>query len=126
MRRWTLYSHMAQNLSIFDKVLAEHTDVLYFSLMDAASESILPEILEVVGKENMVKFLDIFGGRTVTIPNRKVLERSIRDSVIYIETSRDDSLEVTDMLASRYEISTDRVNRIATRMREMMREAVGG
>ena len=71
-------------LAIFDNSSTGHIDVLQVALTRASRDSILPELYDIFGKDNLLKFLDIFAGTTVKVPPSKVLEDAIRDTFIYL------------------------------------------
>ena len=91
-------------------------DVLLLVLMRDSSETLMPELFEIFGKDALVKFLDIFGGRTIQVPDRAYLVRAARDVDIYLEWRKDGKAGV-DRAARRHDISRERAGKIAKDVR---------
>jgi len=69
--------------SYYDKKV--FNDILLFALITNNRYSILPEIYRVFGKEKFLKFIDIFGGSTISVPSHESLLRTIRNVRIFLE-----------------------------------------
>ena len=83
-------------------------------LLHDSRETLLPELYDIFGKEVLIKFLDIFGGRTVKVPAREYLRRAARDVDIYIMLFYDEAS--VDTAARRYDLSQERVRKIFCKM----------
>ena len=83
----------------------------------AAQYTLFPELLEVFGSESLLKFLDIFGGMTIRVPDRTLLQQALRDTDIFQKIQSQDNPGVTEALAVRYNISPDLVRDIYLRVK---------
>lgn len=68
-----------------------------------------PEIVEIFGAEAAVKFMDIFGGMTIKVPDRSILENAVRNTEIYLSLKRSNTPENARRLADEYGLSVDYV-----------------
>lgn len=107
--------------SIFDPVSGQTLDLIKVALLEFGLESHLPELYDIFGEESLLKFLDIFGGCTITIPSRHEVRDVIRDVRIYLELSRiaktaEGRRNVVSELCTRYDISPRTVYNIFGRM----------
>lgn len=75
-------------ISIVDGGTGKYIDVLEVVMELACPKSHLPEIFSIFGRGELLKFLDVFAGTTIRIPSRDVLERCMRDVVIYLALVR--------------------------------------
>ena len=92
-------------LSILDEELLDHLDVFYLILLRICHRTLLPEILEAVGRENFIKFLDIFKGTTVRVPSAEVLHEAARDAIVYATLEREKDEDSLSYLGKRYDLS---------------------
>ena len=76
------------DLRLYNERTGQYIDALYAVLVASDEMQFFPEMLEIFGKESVVKFLDIFAGQTVTVPPRDVLEAKVRDVTLWLEVSR--------------------------------------
>lgn len=103
---------------VFDNRVMEHIDVLQVALVRAGRNTLIPELYEVFGKDNLLKFLDLFSGTTIEVPSKLVLENAIRDTFIYLAINRakkNPRVNVNDVkkdLMDRYHITRDQVEDI--------------
>ena len=58
-------------------------DIFHVVLLNAAADTVLPELYEIFGRERMVKFLEIFAGVTIRIPSASIFSDAVRDVMIY-------------------------------------------
>lgn len=65
-------------LRFLDERLKKELSALAVALTYEERFSVLPELHAVFGEEALIKFLDIFAGRTIQVPARDVLERRFR------------------------------------------------
>jgi hypothetical protein len=70
-------------VGIYDDMSQQFIDLLKVSLMERFSETHLPEIFDAFGREGFLKFLSIFSGVTIKVPESTVLEEAIRDVNIF-------------------------------------------
>lgn len=105
------------DIQILDPQVRDHMDTFRVVFVRAAQYTILPELLEIFGQDDLLKFLDIFGGMTIRVPDRALLQQALRDTDIYHRISKRDDPSMTETLAVRYSISTDLVRDIYQRVR---------
>jgi len=78
---------MAADLRLFDERTGKYIDALYAVLVASDEMQFFPEMLDIFGEKEVIKFLDIFAGQTLTIPPRDVLEGKLRDVSMWLEFS---------------------------------------
>ena len=90
-------------LSILDKSLMNNADAFMQILMYRAQATLLPELYEVFGTEQVQKFLDIFAGCVIRVPENNIITECARLSAIYhfVEKSTDTG-EALSELAAQY------------------------
>lgn len=98
--------------------LEKYVDLWHIVLLRCARNTVLPDLLEVFGKEALIKFLDIFAGTTFRVPSREVLEHSVRDVDIYIQVKRHGS-DAFRGLCQRYDLTEDQVKSAYYQVRDM-------
>lgn len=111
---------LSKEVRILDPQVRECVDTLRVILLSACSRTIFPELLEIFGPEAVVKFMDIFGGLTVKIPDRSFLIQATRDVDIYkmMSESPDDEA-AADYLARKYDMSSDYVRECYDRVKKI-------
>jgi Mor family transcriptional regulator len=110
-------------LALLNQFSREQYDLLQVVLLMEAARTHLPEILEVLGREHTLKFLEVFAGTTIEVPSREVLERCFRDVEIYYRLSRAKGRAKTDTardLAAEYDVACKQVWSIYRRMRRVL------
>ena len=83
---------------------------LFLALVNNDAFSSLPEMLEILGQQKFMEFVEIFGGLTITIPNMETLRQSLRDLTIH-ERNVTDGVSVS-ILAEEYDLTPRSVRRI--------------
>lgn len=122
----------ADAFSIFDPVSGQSLDLIKVALLEFGIESHLPELFDIFGEDALLKFLDIFGGCTITIPSRHEVRDVIRDVRVYLELSRiprttEGRQNIVGELCTRYDISARTLYNIFERMeRSFKKYRVGG
>ena len=71
-------------VDVLDEELPEYTNLLKLALLQHNEFTLLPELLDIFGYNKFLKFIDIFSGVTIKVPNAKLLEHLVRDITIYI------------------------------------------
>jgi Mor family transcriptional regulator len=110
-------------VDIFDSISGEYLDILQVTLMDIASQTHVPELYKIFGRENFLKFLDIFGGSTISVPSRDVLEGCMRDINIYLvmrKSGVDHQATLARDLAVKYQMSPGQVRSIFVKMEQKL------
>lgn len=119
-------------LSIFDPVSGQALDLIKVALLEFGLESHLPELYDIFGEDDLLKFLDIFGGCTIKVPSRYEVRDVIRDVRIYLELSRiprsaEGRQRVVNDLCTRYDLTGRSIYTIFGRMeRSFAKYRVGG
>lgn len=79
---------MDSSVYIMDRLTKKRLDILAVILLARSRETLLPELLEIFGREATLKFLDIFGDCEFKVPPREELERAVRDTEIYLRLTQ--------------------------------------
>jgi len=103
------------------KVAANHKsfrNALEIALMMSHKYTLLPEIYSVFGRDGLLKFIDVFGGCTFTVPSQEDFMRTVMEVQIYLEMNNREKfdLKMKD-IADRYGISVQSVLSIYKDMR---------
>lgn len=112
------------SVGIFDKISNQMIDILKIALIECAADTHIPELFEIFGRENFLKFLDIFSGCTIVCPHRAVIDKCIRDVTIYLKVERALEGTKTDAvkyLASQYSVSPGVIRQIHSEMVEKLK-----
>jgi len=110
-------------LGLLDSRALRRVDLFFFVLMDAVADTLLPEIVEVFGHEAMFKFLNHFAGMTIQVPNRVVIERSVRDTSLFHELDRIDRSDAAAVgrVAQQYGRTVEDAMVVYHRLRRLLR-----
>jgi len=116
---------MGPEVRILDPKVRQHVDTFRCVMLSACRQTIFPELLEIFGPEIVVKFMDIFGGLTIKVPDRSFLIQAARDVDIYymMTTCQEQDLAV-DFLARKHDMLPEYVRECYHRVREI-RERYG-
>ena len=88
-------------------------DVLFAVLLHDTEETLIPEIYEIFGAEYTIKFLELFAGTVVTVPDRNCVEQAMMDMDIFLtlsEAAPDEQTVAVQRLALKYDRSADAIN----------------
>jgi hypothetical protein len=97
-------SSISPEIRILDPKVREHVDTFRVLLLSQCAKTVFPELLEIFGIEAVLKFLDIFGGLVVKVPDRSFLEDAVRDVDVYHTLSKTTDPEASeDFLAIKYD-----------------------
>lgn len=111
------------NMTILDSLSGESLDCFQIALLDRVANTHLPELYSVLGKNKLMKFLDVFGGITITVPQREVVTTALRDVCIFAELVKACSSarpRVVKELALKYSLTDGVVRRIYSEMEGRM------
>lgn len=118
-------SSISKEIRILDPQVREHVDTFRVVMLSAAHHTVFPELLEIFGPELVMKFLDIFGGLTIKVPDRSFLEQATRDVDIFQMMSKSPDQEAAvDYLARKYDMIPDYVRECYDRVKKI-RERYG-
>lgn len=97
----------------------EHRELTFQELMSHEyKNTLIPEIIEFLGPEATLKFLQVFGGIRVRFPKSKDLLLHLRNLDIYNSVARDPgSSRVRASLASKYSLQVRDVSMAFNRMK---------
>lgn len=73
---------------ILDKGSGKYVDILEAVMRLVSPKSHIPEIYKVFGRDTSLQFLDTFAGMTIKVPAREVIEKCMRDVVIYMTLAK--------------------------------------
>ena len=113
-----------RSLQIFDTVGLRDVDVLRVALIDCCTESHIPELYDIFGREAFLKFLDVFAGATIVCPSHETLSQCIRNVGIYLRVVRepdDTRPRLVRDLAVKYKITRSQVLRIFVEMEDRLK-----
>lgn len=74
-------------------------------LLNTDSYSLLPELYDVFGEDNLIKFLDVFAGNTITVPGKKKFASAVQKIEIYSRLEVKKNKPTIKELADEYEVS---------------------
>jgi Mor family transcriptional regulator len=117
---------MMKELTILDRKVLDYLNAFHVVLIDAAGDSVLPELVRVFGSKAVIRFLDVFAGMTVTVPSRAVIENSIRDMLIYMRLKKGLTVDRVTELSNQYDISEETVRCIYYRVKKLLEVVSGG
>lgn len=121
MQRARSIAVVNDELRFIDKNLKKRVDALEMLLLYCAKHTLLPELYSVFGSDSLLRFLDLFAGTTIKVPDRDVMERAVRDIDIYIQVKElSDKGAAKKALAKKYSIGGDRVESIYNFVRSVM------
>lgn len=87
-------------------------EAFYALLVSSGNYNFLPEVYDIFGREDTIKFIEIFAGCTIKVPKVDKLESLARKAEIYIrlsQTSPSQFSSVARVLAEEYNLTEDRV-----------------
>ena len=105
---------------VYDNNLGEYIDIFYLILLVHDKFTLLPEIMEVFGKESLMKFLSVFSGVTFRVPSLGDLKSSARSVDIYVSLSRSNNSTQKKYLGEKYGLTEDRIIKIYLEMKELV------
>lgn len=97
------------DLRLYNERTGQYIDALYAVLVVSDEMQLFPEMLEIFGKDSVVKFLDVFAGQTITVPPVDVLAAKIRDVTIWLEVSKRGGSERIPELAREHGMTESQV-----------------
>ena len=107
-------------LAIYEEGTNRHIDAIKAVLILQSNFDLLPELYEIFGKEDTLKFLSIFAGRVIRVPSKGEIDQSIRDVMIWVALSKNGAPDNVRALAVKYGVTKNEVIRIHGRVKELM------
>jgi len=99
-------------------------DLLLFALIIDNKYTLLPEIYKVFGKKYLLKFLDVFGGSTISVPSHEDLLYTVKNVQIYLDAKfRVDGYPTFSEIAKKYGISKKEALEIYHEMGEAVKKS---
>lgn len=93
-------------------------DALYALLVTTDDTQFFPEMYEIFGRESVVKFLDIFAGQTIRVPSREVVEKNVKDAIIWVEVQKGE--KTLPQIAEFHEVGLPEIQRSCNRVQEAL------
>jgi hypothetical protein len=99
---------------ILDGDVGELVEVFIPVLLARTRRTVIPELYEVFGPEQLMRFLDLFAGTRVEVPSRDVILQALRDADIYARLAA--HKDTFRGLATKYGVEEHRVADACTRV----------
>jgi hypothetical protein len=104
--------------------------MFYFLMLRAGQYSLLPELLEVVGKERMLELLKLFAGNTLQFPSLNELSRYAKEVNIFfrihkVRHNEHHRAAVVRDLADEYMVEENMINRIYQKVARIVSDSTG-
>ena len=106
-----------KDVSLLDENLARYADVFAQILIHRCRDTLLPELIEVFGKDRLPMFLDMFAGCTFKVPSRDIIVNAARDADMYECISRGVPHSIME---NKYGISPTTVDAAVGRVRKIV------
>lgn len=104
-------------------------EAFYVLLVSAGNYTFLPELYDIFGREETIKFLEIFQGCTLSVPKADKLEKLAREVSIYTRIERAPTSKsrstIVRRLAEEYELTEDRVRSIYAKTKVHLEDRLG-
>jgi len=100
------------DVKIFEKYSGGIIDPVELLLLYSSRMTLLPELYDALGREYALRFLDIFSGRTISIPSQEAMNRDLRDVAIFLRIHKNDTPERRKEIAQKYDITLENLDRI--------------
>lgn len=82
--------------------------------------SLLPELVEILPLDKILLFLNIFSGQKINIPEKNILQDSLKDINIYFSLSLNPTTDEVFRLARQYDLTPQTVRGIAEKISELL------
>lgn len=104
-------------VGLLDIQVGDYLDVFRAAFIEVAERTLLPELCDLFG-DKIIEFLNVFGGRTFTVPDRSVINKAIQLVDIYNKMKADP--DSRRELAKTYDILVTTVDDIYDRMSQRL------
>ena len=94
-------------IRMLDDDVGELVEVFIPVMLAWTRETLIPELYEVFGPEQLMRFLDLFAGARVEVPSRDLILAALRDADIYV--TRAAHKDTVRGLATKYGVEEHRV-----------------
>jgi len=108
-------------------LLSDRVDVNILMMMLLVNDEydVLPELYEIFGEDKLIKFLDVFSGITIKVPDRSRLMECvemIESYQILYKTTEETEERVTEDLAIKYEVSVEKIGQWYDRVEKIIKK----
>ncbi len=104
-------------------------EAFYVLLVSSGSYTFLPELYDIFGRDETIKFLEIFQGCSLSVPKAEKLEKLARDVSIYTRVERAPTSAsrtvIIRRLAEEYELLEDRIRTIYAKTKVKLEDELG-
>ena len=114
----------AKRAQLVDMPTVQRADIFLVALIDAAGNTLVPEIREIFGESATLKFLQIFEGRTIKVPRYEVIRKAVRDVGLYVDVhaTRKSDFTAIGRIAQKYGCTVDAARSTYMRIRALVRQ----
>lgn len=92
------------------------SDLFYLAMVDADPESIMAELVSLIGQPAAIQIIDLFGGMTVKIPTKKKVAQAVKNASVWRDHTAGAAL---NDIADKHNISTTTALKIIERWSEL-------
>ena len=110
-------------IRLFDREVDELVEVFIPVLLTWTRKTLIPELYEVFGPEQLMRFLDLFAGTRFEVPSRDVILQALRDAEIYATLAA--HKDTVRGLATKYGVEEHRVADAYARVAALVRVTKG-
>lgn len=89
-------------------------------LLSTDAYTLLPELYDIFGEENLIKFLDAFAGNTIKVPSKREFNKAIQKVEIYSRLEVKKNAPTIKELAQEYEVGVDYVRKSYLEIKEIV------
>jgi hypothetical protein len=75
------------DLGLYEITRQEYVSALRAAVLHHSQYEVLPEVLEIMGEEGFLRFIEVFGGRGLHIPPQSDMHKVLRDISIWMGLS---------------------------------------
>lgn len=113
---------LASSRSAPSEKLVETADLFYLAMVDVDPTSIIAELASMVGNENVLKLVEIFGGTTIKVPSVEEIRRAAKNASIWVDARN--GVPVNE-IAAKHSVSEAMVLRSIGRWNELDKAKIG-
>ena len=110
-------------IRMLDDDVGELVEVFIPVLLAWTRKTLIPELYEVFGPEQLMRFLDLFAGTRFEVPSRDVILQALRDAEIYATLAA--HKDTVRGLATKYRVEEHRVADAYDRVAALVRVTKG-
>jgi len=107
-------------LGIYEEYTHRYIDAVKAVLILQSNFDLLPEIYDIFGNDETIKFLHIFAGRVIRVPTKIELDTAIRDVMIWVAVGKNSTPDSIRALSAKYGVTKNEIIRIHNRVKDLM------